>query len=96
MNAIKDELFVAKVEALGVSVKRLHRPSHLEVEPATNIEEELAKDVWDMRRFKQEYPKHRAPAEYPTRCATRVLSSWRMKKGEASPERSKADSKNGK
>jgi integrase len=64
MNAIKDELFVAKVEALGVSVKRRHRPSHLEVEPATKIEEELAKDVWDVRRFKQEYPKHRAPAEY--------------------------------
>ncbi len=64
MNAIKDELFVAKVEALGVSVKRRHRPSHLEVQPATNIEEELAQDVWDVRRFKQEYPKHRAPAEY--------------------------------
>jgi hypothetical protein len=64
MNAIKDELFVAKVEALGLSIRKPHLASHLEVEPATNIEEELAKDVWDMRRFKSEYPKHRAPAQY--------------------------------
>ena len=64
MNAIKDELFVAKVEALGVSIRKSHLASHLEVEPATHIEEELAKDVWDIRRFKSEYPKHRAPAQY--------------------------------
>jgi hypothetical protein len=64
MNAIKDELFVAKVEALGVSIRKPHLASHLEVEPATHIEEELAKDVWDIRRFKSEYPKHRAPAQY--------------------------------
>ncbi len=64
MNAIKDEVFVAKVEALGVSIKQHHRASHLEVEPVTHIEEELAKDVWDVRRFKHEYPKHRAPSEY--------------------------------
>jgi hypothetical protein len=64
MNAIKDELFVAKVEALGISIRKPHLASHLEVEPAAKIEEELAKDVWDMRRFKSEYPKHRAPAQY--------------------------------
>src|SRR5712692_8558642 len=63
-NAIKDELFVAKVEALGISIRPPHLVPHLEVELATNIEEDLAKDVWDMRRFKSEYPKHRAPAEY--------------------------------
>jgi len=64
VNAIKDELFVAAIEALGVSIKQRHRASHLEVEPATNIEEELAKDVWDIRRFKHESPKHRAPSQY--------------------------------
>ena len=63
-NALKDEVFVAKVEALGLPIRPAHLLSHLEVEPATNIEEELAKDVWDIRRFKQEYPKHRSAAEY--------------------------------
>jgi len=64
VNAIKDEVFVATIAALGVPIKRHHCVSHLEVERATNIEEELAKDVWDMRRFKHEYPKHRVPSQY--------------------------------
>ncbi len=63
-RAIKDERFVAELEALGVTIRRHHLPSHLEVEPATNIEEELAKDVWDIRRFKHDYPKHVAPTTY--------------------------------
>src|SRR6266566_6875700 len=63
-RAIKDERFVTELEALGVTIRRHHLPSHLEVEPATNIEEELAKDVWDIRRFKHESPKHRAPSQY--------------------------------
>ncbi len=63
VNAIKDELFVATIVALGVPIKRHHCVSHLEVELAPNIEEELAKDVWDMRRFKHEYPKHRVPSQ---------------------------------
>ena len=63
-RAIKDERFVAAIEALGVIIKRHHLPPHLEVEPATNIEEELAKDVWDMRRLKHDYPKHVAPSTF--------------------------------
>jgi integrase len=63
-RAIKDERFVAELEALGVTIRRHHLPSHLEVEPATNTEEELAKDVWDIRRFKHDYPKHVAPTTY--------------------------------
>src|SRR6266851_2428670 len=63
-RAIKDERFVAAVEALGVTIKRHHLAPHLEVEPATNIEEELAKDVWDMRRLKHDYPKHVAPSTF--------------------------------
>ncbi len=64
MNAIKDEQFVAAVKALGVPIKRHYRTSHLDVEPVTNIEEELAKDVWDIRRLKHEYPKHLTPSAY--------------------------------
>jgi integrase len=52
------------MEALGVTIRRHHLPSHLEVEPATNIEEELTKDVWDIRRLKHDYPKHVAPTNY--------------------------------
>jgi integrase len=63
-RAIKDERFAAAVEALGVTIRRHHLPPHLEVELAVNIEEELAKDVWDMRRLKHDYPKHVAPSTF--------------------------------
>jgi integrase len=63
-KAIKDERFVAELKGLGVPTKRHHLPSHLDVKPATNIEEELTKDVWDMRRLKHEYPKHVAPSTF--------------------------------
>jgi integrase len=64
-RAIKDERFVAELEALGVTLRRRAvRASHLEVASATNIEEELKKDVWDIRRLKQNYPKHIPPSHY--------------------------------
>jgi integrase len=68
--ALKDEQFLKMVKALDVTFRRNMRTPHLEVTLATNVEEELAKDVWDMRRLKQEYPKHRAPAKYE------VVFSW--------------------
>jgi hypothetical protein len=63
-RAIKDEQFVAALEALGVSTQRYRLPTHVKVTPAINIEEELAKDIWDMRRLKHDYPKHMAPADF--------------------------------
>jgi integrase len=63
-RALKNPHFMAELEALGVTIRRHHLPSHLEVEFATNIEEELAKDVWDIRRLKHDYPKHVAPTNY--------------------------------
>src|SRR5260370_42693693 len=64
-RAIKDERFVAELEALGVTLRRRSvRASHLEVISATNFEEELKKDVWDIRRLKHDYPKHVAPSTY--------------------------------
>jgi len=64
-RAIKDERFVAELEALGVMLRRRSvRASHLEVTAATNFEEELKKDVWDIRRLKHDYPKHVAPSTY--------------------------------
>jgi integrase len=63
-KAIKDERFVATLKALDVTIRRHHLPAHLDVEPVANIEEELAKDVWDIRRLKHEYPKHLTPSAY--------------------------------
>ena len=64
-RAIKDERFVAELEALGVTLRRRSvRASHLEVISATNFEEELKKDIWDIRRLKHDYPKHVAPSNY--------------------------------
>ncbi len=68
--ALMDEQFLKIVEALDVTVRRNIRVPHLEVTLAANAEEELAKDVWDMRRLKHEYPKHRSPAKYE------VAFSW--------------------
>jgi integrase len=63
-HAMKDERFVGMVEALRVPPRQHPRETHLEVRLATNLEEELAKDIWDMRRLKADYPKHRPPAAY--------------------------------
>lgn len=65
-NAIKDERFVAMMEALEVPIRRRSHnwDTHLEVKPATNIEEELTKDIWDIRKIKHDYPKHQSPSTY--------------------------------
>jgi len=61
--ALKNQQFAAHVEDLGCPVTR-HFPPHTEVTLANDPEEELSKDIWDMRRLKTEYPKHRAPLDY--------------------------------
>jgi integrase len=64
-RAVKDERFVAELEVLGVTRRqRSVLTSHLEVAPVTTLEEELTKDVWDIRRLKREYPKHVPPSTY--------------------------------
>jgi integrase len=68
--ALANDQFVRAMKALGVIYRRNIRIPHLEVTLATNVEEELAKDVWDIRRIKPEYPKHFSPAKYE------VVFSW--------------------
>jgi integrase len=63
-EALKDERFMSAVKALGVTIRRHHRIPHQEVSLATNIEEELEQDIWDIRRLKGDYPKHVPPAAY--------------------------------
>lgn len=62
-KAIKKPGFVAAVEASTVKIKKA-AISHLQIEPAIDPEEELKKDVWDMRRLKPDYPKHMVPANF--------------------------------
>jgi integrase len=62
-GAIKNPQYVAIVETLGGRVKRLGE-SHLDVHLAVAPEEELAKDIWDMRRLKSDYPKHKPPSGF--------------------------------
>jgi len=62
-KALKDERFAALIQDLGRSLNEKH-PPHTEVTLARDPEAELAKDVWDLRRLKTDYPKHRGPAEY--------------------------------
>ena len=64
-KVLNDEQFIADIKAQGRQIKRrsLHK-RHIEVKLATSIEEELAKDIWDMRRLKLDYPKHKPPGAF--------------------------------
>ncbi len=62
-DALKNPRFVAVLEAWGVKTGRLG-VSHIHVTPAKRPEEELEKDVWDMRRLKSDYPKHKSPSAF--------------------------------
>lgn len=64
-RAVKDERFLAELETLGVTRRRRSvLASHLQVTAATTLEEELKKDIWDIRRLKHNYPKHTPPSHY--------------------------------
>jgi hypothetical protein len=62
-EAIKKPHFIADIEALEVKVGR-RSISHLAIHLAPNLEEELEKDIWDVRRLKPDYPKHRDPSTF--------------------------------
>jgi hypothetical protein len=62
-EALKESRFVTALEALGVPVSRQGK-RHIQVDLAPHPEEELAKDVWDIRSLKSDYPKHRAPGDF--------------------------------
>src|SRR5581483_11681596 len=62
-QAVKDPQFAASVQALGRQISR-RADAHIQVTLTSNPEEELAKDIWDIRRLKSDYPKHRDPNEF--------------------------------
>jgi integrase len=69
-RATKDPRFVSRLKQLGVSAGQPPRgrpwkhEGHLTVGLAANPEEELAKDIWDMRKLLPDYPRHIPPASY--------------------------------
>lgn len=68
-KAVKVEKFADLLESMGVTVrlKNKNYPFHNEIEYIKNPkerEEYLKNDVWDMRMFYEEYPRHKKPAEY--------------------------------
>ena len=64
-RAREDPQFVAALDALGVTTgRRRGGPPHTTVTVVTAIEEELAKDIWDIRRLKPDYPQHKGPAAF--------------------------------
>src|SRR5436853_2927234 len=62
-KALKDQQFAALLTTMGVKLK-FHWEHHTQVHLATDPEEELAKDIWDIRRLKANYPKHEPPQSF--------------------------------
>lgn len=62
-RGMKRSHFAEAVKALGVNVKQPLEP-HISVTLSQYPEEELKKDIWDIRKLKAEYPKHMGPATY--------------------------------
>ena len=65
-TSLTSEQFTQALQAWGVPIVRQHRPfiPHIRVELAMDLEAELNQDVWDIRRIKSEYPKHRQASTY--------------------------------
>jgi len=70
-RATKDPRFVTRLKQLGVSTgqsrgspRNQKHEGHLEVCLAANPEEELAKDIWDMRKLLPDYPRHRQASDF--------------------------------
>jgi len=62
-DAMKKPHFIAVVAALEVKVRHKGN-SHITTSLAPNPEEELEKDIWDLRRLKADYPKHLNPSSF--------------------------------
>ena len=68
-RATNDPRFVTRLKQLGVrgnppNTRWRKHEGHLEVCLAAHPEEELAKDIWDMRKLLSEYPRHRSAHDF--------------------------------
>ncbi len=73
----KDPRFVTRLKQLGVSAVRSRGgmsryEGNLEVRLAADPEEELAKDIWDMRKLLSDYPRHRPAHDFIVNFTTLV------------------------
>ena len=76
-RAIKDPRFVTRLRQLGVSAVRSRGgmpryEGNLQVCLAADPEEELAKDIWDMRKLLADYPRHRPARDFIVNFTTLV------------------------
>jgi integrase len=76
-RATKDPRFVTRLKQLGVSAvqSRGGMPKYegnLQVCLAADPEEELAKDIWDMRKLLPDYPRHRPARDFIVNFTTLV------------------------
>jgi integrase len=82
-RATKDPRFVTRLNQLGVSTGKPARgrpwkhEGNLEICLAADPEEELAKDIWDMRKLLADYPRHRSASDFIVNFTTLVDSDLR-------------------
>ena len=62
-RGMKKPHFAEAVKALGKLIKEPLLP-HIQIKLSQHPEEELAKDIWDIRVLRTDYPKHAGPAEF--------------------------------
>lgn len=65
-ESLSSAQFVETLQAWDVPIARQKPPftPHIYVRLTMSLEADLNKDVWDIRRFKPDYPKHRHPSAY--------------------------------
>jgi len=69
--AREDPRFITALDALRVTTRRRRaRPPHATVTLATDLEQELVKHIWNIRRLKADYPQHKGPATFLLNVAT--------------------------
>jgi integrase len=84
-RAIKDPRFVTRLKQLGVSTGTGKPTSgapqkykgNLEICLVADPEEELAKDIWDMRKLFSDYPRHRPASDFIVNFTALVDSDMR-------------------
>lgn len=65
-HALRSEQFTQVCRTWDVPTIRQHLPftPHIHIKLAMDLDAELNQDIWDIRRLKSDYPKHRHPSSY--------------------------------
>lgn len=65
-ESLSSEQFLAVLQDWDVPIARQKPPytPHIYITPTMHLEDDLNRDIWDLRTIKSNYRKHRAPAAY--------------------------------